>query len=241
MGSEIVANMKFPTGLGLSNSTIQSDIVNQATEPTSSEISRHVVLIGASIGQEWNLSGLSNRMNETRYTFESLQAWQFDKSALIDETLMRPARKFRLTAGYLKSLFTPSPQPPDMIILKECSSYFPGDMRRNKELVQGWVRAIKRKNIGVILATVVPVTKERAHRDPGKQEGIREFNNWLREFAGAQGVPLLDLEGSLSEEDKDKYLRDEFTSGDGSHLNRKAYDILDGLLVKTLRLQDSRQ
>lgn len=237
--SKTFARMMLLAGLGLSISAVQSDIVNQPTEPTSAQTPRHVVLIGASIGQQWNLPDLPKRMNEKHFTFEALQAWQYDKSELVEETLMRPARKFRLTPSYLKGFFKPAPQSPDMIIIKECSSYFPSDMRHDKELIQKWAHEIRRKNISVMLATAVPVTKERSLRDPGKQEGIREFNDWLRAYAQQQGLPLLDLERALRTDDKDRYLRDELTSGDGSHLNGKAYAILDRLLIKSLSMQSA--
>lgn len=199
----------------------------------------HVVLLGASIGQEWNLPDLPKRMNERRFSFEALQEWQYDKSEILDETLMRPARQFRLTPNYFKGLFMSSPRPADVIILKECSSYFPSDLRRDKELVQRWAQDIRRKNIAVMLATVAPVTRERAQRDPGKQEGIREFNDWLRAYAQQQGTPVLDTEWALRSDDKERYLRDELTSGDGSHLNRKAYDILDRLLIESVSTQSA--
>lgn len=235
--SNMFTSLMLLSGLGLAASTAQGENVNQASEAVTAGKPVHVVLLGASIGMEWNLPDLPRRVNEQRYSFEALQEWEYDKSEIVEETLMRPARKFRLTPSYVKGFFKSSPQPADMIILKECSSYFPSEMRRNKELMQQWVQEIKRKNIAVMLATVVPVTKERAQHDPGKQEGIREFNDWLREFARQQGVPLLDLERTLRADDKDRYLRDEFTSGDGSHLNRKAYDILDQLLVRSVRIQ----
>jgi hypothetical protein len=225
--------------LGLVTSSVQSEIMKQTAEPTTMANSRRVVLLGASIGQEWNLPELPQRMNERRYTFEALQAWEYDKSEIVEETLMRPARKFRPTRSYLSGFFRPSPQPADVIILKECSSYFPSDLHRNKELIQHWVQEIRQKNITAMLATVVPVTRERAQRNPGKQEGIREFNDWVREYAQQQGLPLLDLERALRADNKERYLRDELTSGDGSHLNRKAYDILDKLLIESISTQSA--
>lgn len=237
--NKIFVNMILLAGFGLSISTVQGETVNQSTEKTSAEIPRRVVLIGASIGMEWNLPDLPKRVNDKHYTFEALQAWQYDKSELVEETLMRPARKFRLTPSYLKGFFKPSPQLPDMVILKECSSYFPGDVQRHKELMQQWVQEIRQKDIAVMLTTVVPVTRERSQRDPGKQNGIREFNDWLRAYAQQQGLPLLDLEQALRADDKDRYLRDDLTSGDGSHLNSKAYAILDQLLIKSVSVQSA--
>ena len=196
------------------------------------------MLIGASIGQDWNLPELPKRMPAGNYEFEAVQAWQFDKSEVLKNALLRPARKFRPTLSYVKGLFKPAPKPVDLFILKECSSYFPSDMQRNRELVQRWIWEIKATGKPVILATTVPVTQTRAKQDAGKQEAVRDFNDWLRGFAKAQALPLMDLEAALSTDDKARFLRDELTSGDGSHLNRSAYTILDRLLIATLCQRD---
>jgi hypothetical protein len=195
-----------------------------------------VVLIGASIGQEWNLPQLPERLRVSGYEFEALQAWQFDKSETLDETLVRPTRKFHLTPSYFKGFFRESPRPADLVILKECASYFPDDTpsERKKQLLMQWVREVKEKNIKVMVATVVPVTRERAARDPGKLESLLAYNNWLRDYSRMEGIPLLDLEAAVRTGERERYLRDDLTSGDGTHLNHKAYDILDGVMAQTL-------
>jgi hypothetical protein len=149
---------------------------------------------------------------------------------------MRPARKFHLTRTYLKGFFKPSPQPSDVILIKECSTYFPGEssLQRKQEFIQLWVRQIKERRIQVMLATTVPVTKDRAMKDRGKQEALREFNDWLRVYAAKSDIVLLDLEAALRTNNEERHLRDEFDVGDGSHLNRKAYDMLDGVMVRGL-------
>ena len=195
-----------------------------------------IVLIGASVGQEWNLPELPKRSRLTGYEFEALQAWQFDKSEMLQETLMRPERKFRLTPSYFKGLMQERPRPADVVILKECSSYFPDDMRaeRKRELLRQWVQLVRDKHIKIMIATVVPVTKNRAALNHGKQEGIREYNDWAREYARGNSIVLLDLEAALRTDGRERYLRDDMTSGDGSHLNRKAYDILDNVMAQAL-------
>src|SRR5262245_58744670 len=90
----------------------------------------HVALIGASIGQGWRLAEWPARAGVLGFTAEAIAAWQFDKTEAVQEVLMRPARKFRLTRTYLKSWFQPPPPTPDVVILKECSSYFPGELER---------------------------------------------------------------------------------------------------------------
>jgi hypothetical protein len=188
-----------------------------------------VVLIGASIGEAWNLPELPARTHGAGYQFEALQAWQFDKSDVLSEVLMRPERKFKLTRTYFKGFFKPSPQPADVIVIKECSAYFPHDlaMQDKRKLIDHWVRQVREQNIRLVLATSVPVTKARAAAEPGKQQGVLAFNDWVREYAKKNGVVLLDLEAATRTDSQDRYLRDDFAVADGSHLNRKAYDALD--------------
>ncbi len=194
----------------------------------------HIVLVGASIGQAWRLEQWPVRAGMQQFTAEAVAAWQFDKSTALEEVLMRPRVKFRLMRSYLRSLLRP-PRRADLIILKECSAYFPGDARAYRESIRKWVEQIRERNIMVMVATVVPVTRARAARDPGKQEAVREFNQWLREYAGRENVPLLDLEAVLSTPDEGRYLRDELALPDGSHLNALAYQRLDSLLRDRLR------
>jgi hypothetical protein len=195
-----------------------------------------VVLVGASIGKTWNLPDLPNRTRSVGYEFEAVQAWQYDKSEMLGEVLMRPERKFHLTRTYLRGFFQPLPQPADIIVLKECSAYFPGDisLKRQKEFVEHWVREIRERNIRVVLATAVPVTRQRAAKDPGKQEGVLAFNDWVREYARTNGFVLLDLEAATRADDRERYLRDDFAIDDGSHLNRKAYDLLDKRMLEAV-------
>lgn len=190
----------------------------------------HVVLIGASIGQGWQLTAWATRAGIPGYTAEAIAAWQFDKTEALDEVLMRPARKFRPTRTYLRSLFQPRPTRPDILILKECSSYFPGGLEGYKASIQRWTKRARADNFKVILATVVPVTKSRSAQVPGKQEQLLEYNRWIRQYAREQGLPVLDLEAALRENTEAAYLRDEYNSGDGTHLNAGAYAVLDGTL-----------
>ncbi len=189
-----------------------------------------VTLIGASIGQSWRLAEWPDRVHAPGFVAESLAVWQFDKTEAIEELLMRPRRKLRLTRTYLKSLVEPPPPRADVVILKECSSYFPYHAGSYRRSVQNWVRQLQERNARVVLATVVPVTRARAAREPGKQEALLEYNRWVREYAREQNLPVLDLESALSEPGEGSYLRDSFALPDGSHLNSNAYAVLDQAL-----------
>jgi GDSL-like Lipase/Acylhydrolase family len=194
----------------------------------------HVILIGASIGQGWRLSDWPARTQATDITAESIPAWQFDKSEVVAEVAMRPARKFRPTRTYVKSLFHAPPKKAGVVIIKECSSYFPGDLNNYRQGVQRWVEQLQSTGARVVLATVVPVTRERAAHDSGKQESLIAFNRWIRQFAAEQKIPVLDLEAALADGGSHLYLRDDFANQDGSHLNGAAYDVMDSLLLSTL-------
>lgn len=193
----------------------------------------HVVLIGASIGQAWRLAGWPLRVHATEFTAESLAAWQFDKNDAVETILLRPKTRFAFSRAYLRSLLDPPPRP-DLVILKECSSYFPGPLRDYQDRVSGWVTRLQHHQFRVALATVVPVTGARAARDAGKQESLLEFNAWVRHYAREHDLLLLDLEAALREESDEAYLQEDFAAPDGSHLNARAYARLDAVLLDAL-------
>ncbi len=194
---------------------------------------KRIVLLGASVGQQWNLPELPRRIQNDHFIFESKAVYQYDKTEALEEVLMRPKRKFHLTRTYLTGFLKPPPQPVDMIIIKECAAYFPGNMKTYKDLVQSWIKKIQYAKIEVALATVVPVTKERADKEKGKMEAIREYNEWIREYSNKENILLLDLESALRTNDQNRFLRNEFSSDDGLHLNKRAYEVLDHLIQTT--------
>jgi hypothetical protein len=204
--------------------------ISSSTSLSMQTKSTHVLLIGASIGQGWRLTEWPSRMKLQGITAESLAVWDFDKTEAVKEVLMRPARPFRLGRSYLKALFQPPPKVPDIVILKECSAYFPGDIDQYRRKVTAWVEQLRSKNIVVVLATVVPVTSERGRKDAGKQESLLEYNRWVREYTKNTASPLLDLEAALRAGQPEAFLDRRYAVSDGSHLNQNAYSVLDAHL-----------
>jgi hypothetical protein len=194
----------------------------------------HVVLIGASIARGWRLEQWPDRVAAPGFTAEALAAWQFDKSEAVQETLMRPALKFRPTRTYLKSLLAPPPPTPGIVILKECSSYFPAPLDRYRQSIREWVGQLQARKVPVMLATVVPVSRTRAAAYPGKLESLLEYNRWLRDYAREQQLPIVDLAAAMSQEHDGRYLEDRYDVGDGTHLNAAAYAVLDQTLRAAL-------
>ena len=191
----------------------------------------HVVLIGASIGRGWRLQEWPARVACPGFSAEAIAVWQFDKSEAVEDVLRRPKRKFRLGRNSLWALLQPAPVRPDLVVLKECSAYFPGDLQAYEGSVRKWVSRFQQAGTRVAIATVVPVTRERSDRDLGKQESLRAYNRWARRFALENSLPLLDLAAALEQDGEGGFLRPDFAARDGSHLNRGAYSVLDKALL----------
>lgn len=221
-------------GITLLSAIVISHRTTRESVSTTYPKSIHVMLIGASIGQAWHLSGWPARTNTPGLTAESIAIWEFDKSEGVQEALMRPHRKFRPTRTYLRSLFQPPPLKPDIVILKECSSYFPANLPAYKDSIRTWVAKLQAHGIQAILATVVPVTLTRDAQVPGKQTSLLEYNKWVRQYAQEQHIPLLDLEAALRSDGDEAYLRPVYDAGDGTHVNATAYAVLDQTLRTTL-------
>ena len=65
-------------------------------------------------------------------------------------------------------------------------------------------------------------------------DAILDYNDWIRKHCGDNGLVVLDLESAVRCSETDRHLRTDLHSGDGLHLNKKAYDILDRIVLPTL-------
>jgi len=195
-----------------------------------------VLLLGASIGRGWNLSGLPGRSKTCEYRFEYLHGGSsFDKTARLLEVLSRQEDK------------------PDAVILKECAAYFPGNLASYKGLMVKWVQACRDAGVIPIPATVVPVTRlhpfqkflidivkgRNPFRFGNPFSGLRArsifaYNDWLRSYAAEAGMVVLDLEAALRYGENNRFLRQDLAKLDGLHVNSKAYRILDRIVLETL-------
>ena len=198
---------------------------------------KHIVLLGASVGHDWKIEALPERMKQNQairgYRFEYAGEYAFDKTEALNRILQRTKNK------------------PDAIFIKECAAYFPGDLREYQRLMKGWVQQCRKAGVIPIPTTVVPVvsSKNKAMKDQLKDsiktllgrpttatqlEGIFRYNDWIKEYAAQEGLVVLDLEAHLRTSQADRSLRVDLHSGDGLHLNSKAYELLDAVVVPTL-------
>jgi len=194
-----------------------------------------IVLIGASIGKGWNIPALPERINNYDYIFEYVYSGGFDKSKKLEEVLSRVQDK------------------PDVVFLKECAAYFPGDIYSFKRLMGKWIHDCIKAGVLPIPATVAPVTRLHSFkkfaidivklRNPfrqgtpfqqKRQKAILEYNDWLRDYCQETGLLLLELEKALRKGDKTRFLRSRFAKVDGLHLNKRGYQALDAQVLPLL-------
>ena len=188
--------------------------------PAGNQPERFIVLVGASIGQRWNLPEFAARSGVTGYAYGFRGKYEFDKSDVL-ATMTR----YRIK--------------PAAVIIKECSAYFPRDLEGSKGLLERWVRELQASSILPVLATAAPVVNTPEHQQ--RQRSVDEWNRYVRQLASDKGVPALDLAHALQVSPEDTHLNPEFAEKDGLHLNEKAYGrALDPLLKDfLLRLRES--
>lgn len=192
---------------------------------------KHVLLLGASVGKAWEIEGLSRRLGLKDYRFEYVGKYDFDKTDALKAILARKENR------------------PDAVFIKECAAYFPGDLDKYKKLIEGWVKECRSAGVTPIPTTVVPVIRDESLKTRTKDfikrligrppsdarlTGILAYNDWIKSYAVKEGLVVLDLEAPLRVSGSDRSLRKDLHSGDGLHLNAKAYALLDPIVPPVL-------
>ncbi|MBI3546799.1 MAG: hypothetical protein HY081_09460 [Gammaproteobacteria bacterium] len=203
-----------------------------AADKVSNAKEKEIVLVGASIGKAWQIEQLGKRESLPGYSFGYVGVNAFDKSPLVEQII---ARK----------------QKPDFVMLKECSTYFPGNTEQYHRGVENWVAQLKRAGIRPVLVTTAPVAEPAGVIAKGKialkhlfgmhawMDEISAYNAWLREYAAREQLPLFDLEAVLRISDTNKYLKKEYDIGDMVHLTPAAYKAMDHEFAAFLRRLDA--
>jgi hypothetical protein len=185
---------------------------------TPSEIpQKYIVLIGASVGSDWQINKLTERVPiSSSFSFGFRVQYNFDKHEPINRLMNLPV-------------------PVYAIIIKECSAYFPRDIDNSMADIREWVGLIQSRGIVPVLATVVPVTHKHDKDHPGKFQSLLKFNNAIKTFAQENDIIIVDLEKTLRISAEDRHLKDEFAQEDGSHLIPRAYHVLDNMMVHVVK------
>lgn len=190
---------------------------------------KKIVYIEASTGKAWKLDQFPERVGARNIEIEFIPLYQFDKSDAVNKVLRDRKTK------------------PSVVILQECSVYFPGPMDVYKRQYQGWLSDLKNAGITPVVATTVPPAELRGLVSgvkefiklhmlgrPSQYDQIADFNDWLRDLAKSERIEILDLERSIRRDTTDRRMKDEYNAGDGTHLNDAAYKVLDRDLLDVL-------
>ena len=174
----------------------------------------YFVLVGASVGRAWEFQKIPARLGLGKgLIFGNRTKYEFDKTSEIEA-------------------LTKMPIIPSGVIIKECAAYFPREASAGQELIKKWVMILRSHGIKPILTTVVPVTKEHDTRNPGRFDSLLKFNDFIKEYALQENIPLLDLEKALRLDANDRHLKTEYAASDGLHLVERAYrEVLDQLVI----------
>lgn len=199
----------------------QSIFNHEVLAEMNEKSSKQVVLIGASIGNGWKFPELPNRKNISGFELEFIPVFDsFDKTPALEKVFKKE-------------------KTPDVVIIKECSVYFPGQIDAYKSKIMEWTSKLKEKGIKPVLATSVPSGKpdsiaydlkqmvKSVLGKPKKIDQLTEYNNWLRSFASDNNIVVLDFEKALRISDDNRYLNPKYDRGDYTHLNSEAYNVLD--------------
>lgn len=202
--------------------------MNPVPEGKSLEGTR-LVLVGASIGKAWDFPRLGERTGLKGYRFEYLGVPDtYDKSVAIDELRRRKGK-------------------PHAVLIKECSTFFPGDIEAYKSQMRRWVAELKADHMRPVLATVAPSARPSGVMPeiksaiksllgrPNRFDQITAYNAWIREYAQSEKLPLLDLERELRISEGQPYLDSRYDIGDQVHLNQEAYKRLDKAVLMMLK------
>jgi hypothetical protein len=137
---------------------------------------KRVVLVGASIGNNWHFDRIGERVPLPGYRFNYVGVYSFDKGPLIQKLVTDPDK-------------------PDIVLIKECASYFPGDTEQYQRQFLSWVETLRAVGIQVVLVTTAPVAEptdyiprakifvKRLIGKPLQLDSIKQFNDWLKQYA----------------------------------------------------------
>ena len=181
---------------------------------------QRLVLVGASIGKNWHFEQLDQRLGLAGYSFEYLGKDAFDKGPLIEE-LLRTSSK------------------PHAVLIKECSTYFPGDEAQYRRAVAQWIDKLRRAGVEPILVTTAPIGEPSGYLErfkigvkhlvgkPTWLDSITRYNDWLKSFAQEQRLAVFDLEAAVRGSERHRWLRADYAAGDSVHLNDTGYKAMD--------------
>ena len=206
-----------------------------ATDGAGSEMDEQTaVIIGASYAQSWDIGQIGplsviNAGIDGQQSYELLERFQrdvIDRSprmviiwGYINDIHRNPRDDIDKTVQRAKDSFA------EMVQLARTNGITPVVATEVtirppegwKETVMGWIGALRGKS---------------SYQDYVNQH-VQELNAWLRDYAGREGLVLLDFESQLSDADGQRQAK--FATPDGTHITPAAYEKLTEYTLKHIR------
>jgi lysophospholipase L1-like esterase len=172
-----------------------------------------VVFVGDSITSGWNTSW-------------SLQAPTFTQNNWLDVGVVGTTSE-EIAAGF--DAYVIALEPKAVHILAGTNDVYPGwQLSETTGNIESMVQKAKRHHIGVVIGTIPPwgpgALPERADPSPERFQRIVQLNQWIAQYAAAQGIQMVDYHTLLEAPNGENYIP--AYTVDGVHPSAAGYAVM---------------
>jgi lysophospholipase L1-like esterase len=120
-------------------------------------------------------------------------------------------------------------QPKAVHILAGTNDVYPGwQLSVTANNIESMVQKAKKHNIGVVLGTIPPwgpgTLAEYADPSPQRFQRINELNQWIMQYAAAQGIQVVDYHSLLEASNDENYIS--WLTIDGVHPSKFGFEVM---------------
>ncbi len=146
-----------------------------------------------------------------------------------------------LTSGQIAAQFDAyviDLQPKAVHILAGTNDVYPGwQLSETSNNIQTMVEKAKRHHIGVVIGTIPPwgpgALPEKADPSPQRFQRIDQLNQWIMQFAAAQGIQVVDYHSLLEAANGENYIP--ALTVDGVHPSAAGYAVMTPYTAQALQ------
>jgi lysophospholipase L1-like esterase len=137
-----------------------------------------------------------------------------------------------LTSGEIAALFNADAvdlEPQAVHIVAGTNDVYPGwQLSETAKNIEGMVEKAKKHNIAVVIGTIPPwgpgATAEDADASPQRFQRIDQLNQWIAQYAAAQGIQVVDYHSLLGAANGENYIP--ALTVDGVHPSAAGYAVM---------------
>ncbi len=137
-----------------------------------------------------------------------------------------------LTSGQISALFTAYAvdlEPQVVHLVAGTNDVYPGwQLSETTNNIESMVEKAKKHNIAVVIGTIPPwgpgYTAEHADPSPQRFQRIDQLNQWIKQYAAEQGIPMVDYHSLLVAPNGENYIP--ALTVDGVHPSAAGYAVM---------------